>query len=330
MAFLDFVKGILPSAVTGLFGLGSTIASNKSNERINQQQIDASNSINSQQLNFSREALESQKQQQAWANEQYLESRDYNRALQQTIFNREDTAISRALEDARSAGFSPLSVLGMSAGAGSVVSSSSAPGSMVSNNQANLTVPNLRANDYGSLAQSGSQIAQLLATSFENKKSQDNQLFVTQMQLAEQAKEAGLDRLHEKMMKSLEHDFLRDERNVEYYRNLMFKLSDQDFQIKLQDIIAQDALNLETERHNNALDLAREQAQSQSNLQTSQQEWQANQNELTRSGEKSRGEYLNQIIQALSEGDGKMATWLRENSDILIPVIQYIDSIVAN
>lgn len=309
---------LIPAIVAGIAGITATALNNASNESINAQQIAHSENMNEQQLALSHEALDAQKQQQAWANEQYLENRDYSRALQQTIFNREDTAVSRVLDDARSAGLSPLSVLGMSAGAGQVVSSPSTPNSMVSNNQASLSHPNLRANDYGSLAQSGSQIAQMLATSFENRKAQDNQAFITQMQLAEQAKEAGLGRLHDKMMKQLDQDFMKNQDNVKHYRELMYKLSDQDFQIKLQGIIASDNQKLESQRQQGAVD-----------LQISQQNWQSGENELTRSGEKSRGEYLNQIINALSEGDGKMSKWLRENSDLLIPVLQYIDSIVA-
>ena len=46
-----------------------------------------------------------------WEREQYLENRDYNRALQQQIFEREDTAIQRAVQDAGKAGLSPLPVL---------------------------------------------------------------------------------------------------------------------------------------------------------------------------------------------------------------------------
>lgn len=309
---------LIPAIVAGIAGITATALNNASNESINAQQIAHSENMNEQQLALSHEALDAQKQQQAWANEQYLENRDYSRALQQTIFNREDTAVSRVLDDARNAGLSPLSVLGMSAGAGQVVSSPSAPSSMVSNNQASLSHPNLRANDYGSLAQSGSQIAQMLATSFENRKAQDNQAFITQMQLAEQAKEAGLGRLHDKMMKQLDQDFMKNQDNVKHYRELMYKLSDQDFQIKLQGIIASDNRNLESQRQQGAAD-----------LQTSQQTWQSSENELTRAGEKSRGEYLNQIINALSEGDGKMSKWLRENSDLLIPVLQYVDSIIA-
>lgn len=312
------LTNLIPAAVNLIGGLGSTALSNASNEKINAQQIESANKINEQNLALSREALEAQKAQQAWANEQYIESRDYDRALQQQIFNREDTSITRAVQDATSAGFSPLAALGMPASSGSVVSSSSAPGSMVSNNQANLSVPNLRANDYGSLAQSGSQIAQMLATSFESRKAQDNQVFLTEMQLAKMANEAGLDRLHESMMKNLEHDFLRNQSNVEHYRQMMYKLSDQDFQVRLQNIIAQDNRNLEEQRQSGA-----------SALQSSQQAWQSNENALNRSNQRNRGEYLNQIINALSEGDSKMSKWLRKNSDLLIPLLQYADAVLA-
>lgn len=298
---------IFGGLISGLFGLGSQLLQNESNERINDANIQAANANNAAQLALSREALEAQQFQQNWANQQYLESRDYNRALQQTIFNREDTAISRAVDDAKNSGFSPLAALGMSLDSGSVVSSSSAPGSMVSNNQANLSVPNLKSNDYGNLAQAGSQIAQILATSFESKKAQDNQVFITEMQLAEQADQANLGRLHDKMIKSLEHDFLRNEANTEHYRQLMYKLSDQKFQLKLQDIIASNNMS----------------------LQQSQHDFQSSEAEKARGSEKNRATYLNQIIKALSDGDSKMSRWLRENSDLLIPVIQYIDSIVA-
>lgn len=313
--FLQSLIGPVISGVTGLFGQGM---SNWSNEKVNDQQIASAERLNEQNLAFSREALEAQKAQQKWSNEQYVESRDYNRALQQTIFNREDTAVQRALQDVTSAGFSPLAALGLSAGAGSVVSSPTAPSSMVSNNQASMSTPNLRANDYGNLAQAGSQIAQLLATSFESRKAQDNQVFITNLQLAEQAKEAGLSRLHEKMMSTLEHDFLKNQSNVEHMRQLMYRLSDQSFQKELQAIA-----------HQNNLELAREGSKSQADLQSSQQSWQSAEAEKSRAADKNRGTYLNQIINALSVGDSKMSKWLRNNSDLLIPVLQYIDSIVA-
>lgn len=56
------------------------------------------------------------------ADERYLEERDYNRALQQTIFDREDSAFQRAVQDADKAGLNALAVSG-GANSGAVVSS---------------------------------------------------------------------------------------------------------------------------------------------------------------------------------------------------------------
>ena len=54
-------------------------------------------------------------------NERYIENRDYQRALQERIFEREDTAIQRAALDAEKAGFSPLTVAGNGAASGALV-----------------------------------------------------------------------------------------------------------------------------------------------------------------------------------------------------------------
>lgn len=54
----------------------------------------------------------------------YIETRDYNRALQERVFEREDSAIQRAVQDAGKAGFSPLTVAGNGASSGAVVGSS--------------------------------------------------------------------------------------------------------------------------------------------------------------------------------------------------------------
>lgn len=73
-------------------------------------------------------AYRDQQANTAWEREQYFDQRDYNRALQQQIFEREDTAIQRAVQDAGKAGLSPLSVAGGNgAGAGAVVGVSQAP-----------------------------------------------------------------------------------------------------------------------------------------------------------------------------------------------------------
>ena len=139
-------KGYLAGAVTNLFGAGvnawSQQKANDANiaaqERINKANLEHSNYWNTKNYELASEAQQAQLAQQQWANEQYIESRDYDRAMQQTVFNREDTAIQRAMQDATAAGFSPLTALGMPANAGQVISSSGAPGSMVSNNQASV------------------------------------------------------------------------------------------------------------------------------------------------------------------------------------------------
>lgn len=80
------------SLVSGLFNLKATDMANKSNESIvsdtNAMNLDIAN----QNLAFQRENL------------------DYQKALQQQIFEREDTAYERTVEDMRNAGLSPLSM----------------------------------------------------------------------------------------------------------------------------------------------------------------------------------------------------------------------------
>lgn len=291
-------------AVSGGFNIGAQILQNQSNEKINQQQIEASNRNNEANLALSREALASQRNQQFWANEQYVESRDYDRALQQNIFNREDTAISRAVDDARAAGFSPLAALGMPANSGSVVSSSSAPGSMVSNNQANLSVPNLRSDDYGNLAQAGNQIAQILATTFEGQKARDNQVFVAEMQLAQQAEEAGLGRLHEKIMKSLEHDFLRSQENQRYYHELQLALQNEDIQSRLIRLQQSGSERLQSMQQSHSMDMA----------------------EQERIGSGRRSELIDEFINVVAEGDSRFARWLKENKSIVTTSLQLLST----
>lgn len=79
--------------------------------------------------------------QRNWA----LDERDYQRSLQQTIFDREDTAIARQAEALREQGINPLSQNMNGLGAGAVVSSTSAPTttSGVSSSPSSTSAPTL-------------------------------------------------------------------------------------------------------------------------------------------------------------------------------------------
>lgn len=87
------------NGIGGALGLGYNIYENERNHQAQQRQL----------------ALE---------NERYIENRDYQRSLQQKVFEREDTAIQRASLDAQKAGFSPLTVAGNGSASGALVGSS--------------------------------------------------------------------------------------------------------------------------------------------------------------------------------------------------------------
>lgn len=60
-----------------------------------------------------------------WSNERDF---DYQKSLQQDIFNREDTAVQRRMVDLKAAGLNPNLAAGSAAGAGAVVGRSNTPG----------------------------------------------------------------------------------------------------------------------------------------------------------------------------------------------------------
>lgn len=66
--------------------------------------------------------LEMQKEEQKWQRDFALNERDYNRALQQEIFNREDTAVLRQAEQLSKLGVNPLSQQLNGSQSGAVVS----------------------------------------------------------------------------------------------------------------------------------------------------------------------------------------------------------------
>lgn len=101
MALLETVLGGLAQGFGGLTGgISSTFASMRNTDKTNQ----ANKDVAAQNLAFQRE------------------QQDYQKALQQQIFEREDTAHQREIEDLKRAGINPLATAGGNgANAGSVV-----------------------------------------------------------------------------------------------------------------------------------------------------------------------------------------------------------------
>lgn len=152
MGVKDFFKwyhdnGIIPNIVKGVTGQYTQEKINEENLQYQRER----NSIEDARYNeetqynrafaeeeraYNRAFLEDERQyQRAWAQDERAyqrdwaaNERDYQRSLQQTIFEREDTAIARQAEALRAQGINPASQNMNGLGAGSVVSSS-APGS---------------------------------------------------------------------------------------------------------------------------------------------------------------------------------------------------------
>lgn len=70
----------------------------------------SSGAVASQDLRLQNMALNEQKRLNDFQMNEYLDKKDYDRALQERIFEREDTAMQRALQDYQDAGF-PLCLL---------------------------------------------------------------------------------------------------------------------------------------------------------------------------------------------------------------------------
>lgn len=131
--------GFFSSFLGGLFGLGSTQLQNSSNEYIAKQNLEYQKERNKiedaryeEETEYNRAFAEDERAyNRAFAEDERAynrrfaeEERAYNRALQQEIFEREDTAIARQAESLSKLGINPLSQSMNGLGAGQAISSS--------------------------------------------------------------------------------------------------------------------------------------------------------------------------------------------------------------
>lgn len=206
-------------------------------------------------INLSREALDAQKSQQAFQNEQYLESRDYQRALQEQIFNREDTAMTRSVQDHIRAGFSPLTALGSAFGAGQVVSQSTAPNNQVQNNQFQNHTSNYVSDALNSMMdRQDSAMSRALTMAMQTRELTSSK----ESQQAEFGHSKEMEDMrydNEKMLLQIQHDNLQEINDIQAQYRLSEIMTSSTAQKALQQMIID----------------------GQAKLQSNQQEWESKQ-----------------------------------------------------
>lgn len=222
---------------------------------LSEKQRQKQNYFSEENLALAKEAAAAQREQQALENEWYLNERDYQRTLQQTIFDREDTAMQRARDDFEAAGFSPLAAVGNMAGAGQVVASASSPGSMVSNNQASTQVSNF--------------VGDALTTMANHADSAAGRALTQLMQSKQMS--------HDEDMAEVAHDNAVKLKTYEIQGALMQSLASASAQRKLQELIGGQNLEAIKQQGQNQLDAIKAQGQNALDLQNDSQEWQDSQ-----------------------------------------------------
>lgn len=249
---------------------------------------------------MSREAFDAQKQQQALENEWYIDQRDYQRALQQTIFDREDTAMQRARDDFVAAGFSPLAAVGNMAGAGQVVATASSPGNMVSNNQASTQVSNFVGDALNNMANhldsaAGRAMTELLASK----------------QMA-----------HDEDMAEIAHDNAVELKTYDMKLAIIQSLTNFSAQKKLQELAGQQNLDAIAKQGENALA-----------LQNDMQEWQNSQTK-PRSPDQIAEEFFNwlqkedPVVAELTEGYEGWEIGFKVTKEILFSLYSSAESAI--
>lgn len=241
--------GSVLSGLGSIIGAGTSLASGLYGAK-------EAREIAEQELALQRQQMDEQSELNQFQMNEYLDKKDYDRALQERIFEREDTAMQRGLEDYIEAGFSPLSALGQSANAGSVVSTSSAPSLNAP------AAPNL-SGFYGAvdhLVNGGSAAGAHVATFLSQMASQQHEINMEDLRFANSMDQLTKSHDNQKELMNLEAQLREGSAEAQHYRELEKIAETQEFQKVMAEF----------------------QANTQKYLQTNQQEWQQKQSNLDR------------------------------------------------
>lgn len=282
-----------------------------------------------------------------WQQRQYLENRDYQRALQQTIFDREDTAYQRAVEDATSAGFSPLAALGNTANAGSVVSSSEAPAGQ-------LQAPQLAMSDaFRHLSESGTAFGAQLLTIAENanQRAFESEMFAQQVMAASNDREDK--QLHEWLMQDAQQQALKDRdtaqhtyrlieiESTSYFQGVLqearqeaqaaLQKSEHTHQANMQDILLQHQADMQASQQQHQTDLQNDVQQHQMNIQKAQQDYESDYRVKTLSAtwEDNWNVAQKYLVPAIRKFSPELADWIAESQfgkDLLVQMLSTVES----
>lgn len=207
-------------------------------------------------LELQRLSMEEQKRLNDFQMREYLDKKDYDRALQERIFEREDTAMQRSLQDFTEAGFSPLSALGQTANAGAIVSTSSAP---------SLDAPSAPdlSGMYGAIdhmVTAGHEAGARVSTFLSQMAAQQHEFNMENLRFANALDQLTEGHKNQKEVVKLEHDLREGSAETQHLRDLEKITKTNEFQKTMAEFQANEA------RY----------------LQTNQQEWQSNQSNLER------------------------------------------------
>lgn len=270
--------------------------------------------------NMATQAFEAQEAQRAINNQRYLEERDYNRALQEKIFEREDTSMQRAVQDGVAAGFSPLAALGNTPGAGAIVSSPSPVSNSPTTSGANFQLSDGLQRGFEHFASAGSTFGAMLVTQANSMAERQLKLQLQANDLAALFKRQGNDFAHDRIMEDLAHG-----------RNLEMEQVKHMYQLASITKTAQYNEALERLKQSGALEQIGAKQEDSLELQKNQQNFESQYRKKTMAAsvEDNYETALRFIVPVIEKFSPELADWLKTNEfgkDFLVNQIQLLEA----